>query len=166
MRKTRLDRMLRPVGSWRAAFAGSIVWGGATTLAAGAALGRLTGWIDPHLPALLVVYFLGGFAAFVPSMMTAGLVATGARAEARFAAAFVALAAGTVAATGVVYGLQNMRHDIDWTHFPGPAFPFMDIPRSMIGSLAYYLFLGARLLWPEGLVPLVLAGLWIAHRLR
>ena len=155
-----------PVPSWRVALIGSLAWGLAMSDAAYLALGRITGWLDPHLPTILVIYFLGGLVAFVPSLVAAGALAAGRRAEVRFSAAFVTLAIGTLAATGFVYGIQYMRHDIDWTGFPGPGFPFMDIPKSMIGAQVYYLVLGARLLAPEGLLPLLIASVWLARRLR
>ena len=99
-------------------------------------------------------------------MMIAGLVATGRPAEARFSAAFVTLATGTVLSTGIAYGLQHIRLDVDWRGFPGPPFELLDIPASMMESMVHYLVLGARLFAPEGLVPLLFASLWIARRLR
>jgi len=164
--RTRFDRAVKPVGSWRTALAGSVLWAIAVAGAAGMADRRITGWIDLHLSTILAIYFLGGFAAFVPSIVTAGLVANGRRAGVRLAASAFALVVHTVATTGIVYGFQYMREDIDWTGFPGAAFPFMDIPKSMIGALIYYAVLGVRLLAPEGLFPLLLASFWIARRLR
>ena len=168
LRQGRLARALRPVRSWRVALAGSLAWAAAMAGAAGMALGRITGWIDPHLKTILAVYFLGGLAAFVPSVDCGR---SGGNGQTRRGALRGRLRRARRSAPsrpiGVVYGFQHMRDDIDWTYFPGPAFPFLDIPKSMIGALV--LLHGPRR--PPARAGgarcrLLLASLWIARRLR
>lgn len=164
---TRLaTRLFAAFPRWRELVAGSLLWAIAVCLAMLASLWRTTGWIDSHLLALAVVSFCGGLLAYLPARVSAHLVSAGRPAGARFAAAFVGLTFCTVVASSLCYAAQFIQHDVNWTGFGDPSFPYLDLVKSLIGSEMLYAAFGLRLFLPSALPGLVLASLLVMRRLR
>lgn len=135
------------------------------TLNATAAL-WLRGWRGMPLLDVAILFAAGGLLAF-PLGLWAGRCLAGRRgAETTFAALFLCLAVGTVAATGALYAAQYRHYYAQWH---APAFTVMwTFQFVFTGLVALYQFavLGVRLLFPLGLAALFAVSLLLARRQR
>ena len=160
------ERLRQALPSLRLAIAGSVVWGFAMGASALLTL-LLDRWETPVGVRIVVLLFaLGGAAAFPIGWTLARLLSHGRRPEAAFAAAFVSLGVATIGLTAFFYALQYRTYYAEW-HEPAFtitwAFQFV-----FTGLVALYQFavLGLRLYFPAGFVALFTAALWFAARSR
>lgn len=166
-RAIRAGRKLRQaLPSLRLALAGSALWGFAMGASAFCSL-LLDHWETPlRVRAVVVLFALGGAAAFPIGWMLARLLSHGRRAETAFAAAFVALAVTTIGLTALFYALQYRSYYAEWHAEPFTvtwAFQFV-----FTGLVALYQFavLGIRLYFPGGFAALFTAAAWFTYRSR
>ncbi|WP_199227119.1 hypothetical protein [Aminobacter sp. AP02] len=159
-------KLRQALPSLRLALAGSVVWGLAMGASALFVL-LLDRWETPVGVRIVVLLFaLGGAAAFPIGWTLARLLSLGRRGETAFAAAFVSFATATIGLTALLYALQYRSYYAEWHEAPFTitwAFQFV-----FTGLVALYQFavLGLRLYFPGGFIALFAAALWFASRSR
>jgi hypothetical protein len=151
------------VPGWRVALAGGAIW--AVAMSASAVFGAWWhGWqTTQKLVELALVFGTGGLVAFPLGVLVAGL-APAKRAETRYAAAFVALAAATVLVTAGLYAIQYRLYYARWH---ADAFTLTWMLQFLVTSIVGYVqfaVTGIRLYFPIGFASLFLAALWFARR--
>lgn len=148
---------------WSLAIGGGLAW--AAIMAISAASGVwLEGWqTDDRVGWLAALYAAGGFLAFPFGFFLAELFSRG-RTDTGFAAALLAHATTTIAATAFLFAMHYRLYFAQW-HDPAFtitwAFQFV-----FTGAAAVYQFvvLGIRLYFPLGFAALLALSLW--HALR
>jgi hypothetical protein len=164
-RDGRMHRLARAVPDGRTAILGSLSW--SLAMAASAALSvAASGWLPgPNPVAVILLFFAGGLAAFIPAAFVVRLLA-GQRAEARFAAWFVALALFTIALTGTLYAV-HFRLTIAEAH--SPLFSrgwFFETGFTLAAAFYQFLVLGMPRFYPAGFLMLAAIATWLARRAR
>jgi hypothetical protein len=147
-------------------FAGAVAWGGQMLACAILGLYLRNRLETAHLVDLALLYFGGGLLSW-PFMLPLGrFIAHRRPMEARFAAFFVTLAAGTVLMTAFLFAMDYRIFYSRW-HAPFGSeiwiFQFL-----FTGASAVYQFmvLGLRLFLPAGLVCLLATSFLLAKRMR
>ncbi|MGB3390553.1 MAG: hypothetical protein WBA88_21530 [Pseudaminobacter sp.] len=108
----------------------------------------------------------GGLVGFPLGLFLARLLSEGRRAEVTFAAALLAFAATTIAATSFFYALQYRSYYAEWH---AQAFTLVwALQFFFTGLAALYQFavLGLRLYFPIGFCALFVAAWWFARQAR
>lgn len=150
--------------SYRRRLLEALAWGGLMALSALVSLYLRNRLLTSHLPALIIVYFLGGAFAWPLALPLARRLARGHGPEARFAAFFLALSLGTVAMTAFVFAMDYRWFYARW-HAPFAtliwAFQFAFTSASAVYQFA---ILGLGLFLPLGLVGLTAVSLYLARR--
>jgi len=124
------------------------------------------GLLTSHLPALLIVYFLGGALAWPLMLPLARLLAHRRPLEVRFAAFFLTLSLGTVAMTAFLFAMDYRWFYARW-HAPFGTLVWT-FQFAFTGASAVYQFavLGAGLFLPLGFIVLVAVSLYLARHMR
>lgn len=160
-----LTLQARLAAAWpsrRLALFGPPAW--AAAMAVSAAVGLLgRGWAPgSHLAGVAALFAAGGALAFLPAAIAAGLVRRR-RGEADVAAAALALAGLTLAATGLLNGLLYRDYYATWHAAFGTRLWANQFVFTVAAGIYQFLVLGSRLFLPVGLPALVIAALLIAR---
>lgn len=145
---------------------GGLLWGAGMSASAYVALGRINDRIDGHLPAILLLFFLGGAAALPLAAFAARLLVTGVGWTVKLLACFALLAVSTVGMTAALFAMDNARFYVGWTDLIAGPFTLFEISITIIVAIAAFIVLGVRLFLPVGLAVLVVGSLWLAARIR
>lgn len=150
---------------WRVAVGGSLAWALAMGIVAIVEL-AWSGWYEPSRIAFIALFFAaGGLVAFLPAVCFGRLLSRG-RADAGFAATFLALAIATVGLTGFLIGLQYREYYAAWHE---PPFTVIWVFQFIftVGSAVYqFLVLGLRIYVPLGLLLLLAVSFWNVRAMR
>ncbi|NTF42133.1 hypothetical protein G6L80_09425 [Agrobacterium rhizogenes] len=145
---------------------GAASWGSAMAISALAALYLRNGLLTSHLTALTLVYFFGGTLSWLVMVPLTGHFTKHRPSSARFAAFFLVLSIGTVAATAFLFAMDYRWFYARW-HAPFGSliwiFQFV-----FTGASAVYQFavLGLTLFLPFGLFFLIAAATYLARHRR
>lgn len=157
------DRLRDALPSSREAITGTLVWSAGMALTAFVSL-WLTGWKTPHAVFLISLLFAaGGAVAFAPALFVARLLSVGRPRQARFAAGFLAFAAGTLFLTGLIYGI---RHQIYVPEGHEEEFGAGHVVLVLLSAYYRFALFAAPLYLPLGFFFLFVASLWHARRSR
>ncbi|RDJ12123.1 hypothetical protein [Rhizobium grahamii] len=147
-------------------FIGALLWGAQMLTSAMAALYLRNGMETAHVRDLAILYFVGGLLAW-PFMLPLGRFFAHQRSlETRFAAFFVALAAGTILMTAFLFAMDYRVFYSAW-HAPFGSLTWV-FQFAFTGASAVYQFavLGLRLFLPLGLLCLFGTSFALAKRMR
>ncbi len=125
-----------------------------------------SGWYEPSRIVFIAFFFVaGGLVAFLPAVYVGRLLSRG-RADAGFAATFLALATATVGLTGFLIGLQYREYYASW-HEQALSVVWVFQFIFTVGSAIYqFLVLGLHIYFPFGLLLLFAASLWNVRAMR
>lgn len=145
---------------------GALCWGAMMAISALLALYLRNGLHTGSVVPLLMLYFLGGMLAWPVLLPLARLCAHRRAVETRFAAYFVVLSIGTMAATAFLFALDYRIFYARW-HAPFGSIVWM-FQFAFTSASAVYQFavLGSRLFLPLGLLFLVITSIHLARRQR
>lgn len=148
--------------AWPFALAGTIAWAGAMAASASLTL-WFEGWEGAgRLGPIAFLYALGGMAAFIPAVALARIAGRG-RAESTFAAAILALGAGTVGLTALINGIWYRDYYAAWHSPIGTKIWVYQFVFTIGAGVYQFAVLGVRLFLPIGLPALLLAA-WLIAR--
>ncbi len=116
-----------------------------------------------HLEKLLLIYFTGGFCAWVIALPLARLLTRRRGTETRFAAHFALLSLGTVALTAFFFAMDYRLFYARWHQPFGTRVWAFQFVFTSAGAVYQFLVMGLRLYLPVGLPILVGASLWLAR---
>ena len=147
------------------AVTGSITW--SLAMAASAAFSL---WLNgraatPVLTPIVILFAIGGFAAFVPALTLANLFGSNSR-ERRFAATFVSLCTVTIGITAMLYALHFRFYFSQWHADPFTIRWAFEFGFTIAAALYQFAVLGLRLYFPLGLIALFAISFWNANRSR
>ncbi len=120
-------------------------------------------WQSFHLEKVLVIYFAGGFLAWLCVLPMARLLSRRRSAEARFAAHFALLSLGTVAMTAFVFAMDYRLFYAQWHQPFGTRTWFLQFLFTSAGATYQFLVMGLGLYLPVGLPLLAGASLWLSR---
>ncbi len=115
-----------------------------------------------HLEKLLLIYFAGGFCAWVIALPLARLLTRKRGTETRFAAYFALLSLGTVALTAFFFAMDYRLFYARWHQPFGTRVWVYQFIFTSAGATYQFLVMGLRLYLPVGLPILAGASLWLA----
>lgn len=147
------QRLIRAIPPIIPAITGAVIWGCAMALSLYAGLEIAIDGHTSHRNELLVLYFAGGLISYPMALFFVRFAALHARVEKRFSAAFVSLIVATIGGTAALSAVFYGNGD----------------PQSKFaGAAAIYQFavIGIRHYLPIGIVPLLVASLWLARSTR
>lgn len=155
----------RATPTWPEVIAGSLTW--AVLMAAAAWLFLLLdGWKSSSSIAFVIAFFaVGGCLAFAPAIWIGRLLSRG-RADAGFAATFLALAILTIGVTALLTALQYRQYYSAWHDHPFTIRWTFEFVFTTAAAIYQFLVLGLRAYFPIGFVALIAASWWNATRLR
>ena len=116
-----------------------------------------------HLEKLLLIYFAGGFCAWVIAVPFARLLTRKRGTETRFAAHFALLSLGTVALTAFFFAMDYRLFYARWHQPFGTRVWAFQFVFTSAGAVYQFLVMGLRLYLPVGLPILAGASLWLAR---
>lgn len=116
-----------------------------------------------HLEKLLLIYFAGGFGAWMIALPLARLLTRRRGTETRFAAHFALLSLGTVALTAFFFAMDYRLFYARWHQPFGTRVWAFQFVFTSAGAVYQFLVMGLRLYLPVGLPILVGASLWLAR---
>lgn len=145
--------------------AGAVCWGLAMTGCAFASLVLEGRWQTFHLGELMLVYFSGGFGAWLLALPVARLLTRRHGIETRFAGHFALLGLGTVAVTAFVFALDYRVFYARWHQPFGTRIWAYQFAFTIAGAAYQFLVMGLRLYLPAGLPLLAGVSLWLAGRM-
>lgn len=151
---------------WRIALPGGVLWAAMMATSAAFNVWR-DGWqTGDKILELAVVFAIGALIAFPIGLLLARLVSQNGRAEARFAAAFIALALATIGITAGLYALQYRFYYARWHADVFTVTWALQFAFTTLGAFAQFAVSGVRMYFPFGFAALFLAALWFARRPR
>jgi len=163
---SRKNRLRAALPSRSEVLLGAPAWGLLMMLSALAALYIRHRLETFHLAAMLLLYFSGGFFAWPFCLILGRLLAHRHRIEARVAAFFLSLSAGTILMTAFLFAMQYRLFYAQWHAPPATfiwAFQFVYTSASAIYQFS---IMGLTLFLPLGLLFLIAASLALARRMR
>ncbi len=116
-----------------------------------------------HLEKLLLIYFAGGFGAWMIALPLARLLTRRRGTETRFAAHFTLLSLGTVALTAFFFAMDYRLFYARWHQPFGTRVWAFQFIFTSAGAVYQFLVMGLRLYLPVGLPILAGASLWLAR---
>lgn len=146
--------------------AGALAWGLLMAASALLSLALQDRWQTYHLGELLLVYFCGGFAAWLPAVPLARRLTRRRTIETRFAAHFVLLCLGTVLATAFLFAMDYRQFYAQWHQPFGTWIWLLQLLFTTASALYQFLVMGLRLYLPVGLPVLGGVSLWLAASMR
>lgn len=163
---SRLSHRLRAARPGTAeTFAGGLIWGTAMAVSALAALYLRNRLETFNLSLIVAIYFAGGALAWPLTLVLSRLVASGHRAEARFATAFLTLTLCTVFVTAFLFAMQYRIFYAQW-HSPfGTLTWFFQFAFTTAGAFYQFAVMGLGLFLPLGLAALLAMTLWLVRRI-
>lgn len=147
-------------------FGGALVWGAAMALSALLSLGLDNRLETYHLPAILLLYFLGGLFGWLLMLPLIRRLGAGRPAESRFAAALLFLTLGTVLSTALLFALQYRLFYARWHEAFGTRIWAFQFAFTSASAVYQFAVLGLRLFLPFGLVCLIGASWRLMRRSR
>lgn len=128
---------------------------------------RQSGWSSPaSIVTVATVFAVGALPAWPVAAVATALLASGREPAARFACAFLTLAAVTVAATAALYALWYRDYYADW-HAAALSVEWMfQFAFTTAGAVFQFLVLGLRMYLPLGLVALFVAAMHLSRHAR
>lgn len=151
-------------GAWLA-LCGSLLWAAAMAASAAVSLWLYDRIDAPSLPAIVILFAIGGAVAFAPAVTISGLIGS-VRHDTRFAAVFVALTVTTIGITALSYALHFRFYFTQWHADPFTVQWAFEFGFTIAAALYQFAVLGLRLYFPLGLVALFAISLWFANRSR
>lgn len=158
----------RALPGWPLALAGSPAWACLMAASAIAYLWYREWQLDIAWQRIAILYFLGGLAAFAPALTTLRWLDRRRRftGTQRFAAAFVVLAAFTIAATAFLFSQYFRQYFAQWHRDTFSFYGFLEFGFTSAAAVYYFLVGGLRQYLPLGLPALILISLWWARKPR
>jgi hypothetical protein len=151
--------------SLREVLLGAPVWGLVMALSALVALYLRNGAETSHLSSILLLFFLGGLISWPFALMLGRFGAIGRGRETRFAAFFLCLTIGTIAATAFLFALDYRAFYARW-HAPfGTRIWAYQFTFTSASAVYQFAVMGVRLYLPLGFAALGLTSLWLAARM-
>ncbi len=144
---------------------GSLAWAAAMAASAVFSLWLADRLGAPSLPAIAILFAIGGLAAFVPAMTLANLLGRK-RGERRFAATFFSLSVATIGITAMLYALHFRYYFSQWHADPFTVRWAFEFAFTIAAALYQFAVLGMRLYFPLGLIALFAFSFWNANRSR
>ncbi|RUM98058.1 hypothetical protein EET67_10660 [Pseudaminobacter arsenicus] len=124
-------------------------------------------WESPARIRTVALLFAGGGSIGFPlGLFLARLLAEGRRPETAFAAALLAFAATTIAATGAFYALQYRSYYAEWHAEAFTITWLLQFVFTGLAALYQFAVLGLRLYFPVGFFSLFVAAWWFARQAR
>jgi len=159
------DAARRAAPDWLEAVAGSLLW--ALLMGAAAWLSFLfDGWRDLDRVMFAAAFFAaGGLIAFAPAIWLGRFLSRG-RADAGFAATFLALAVITISVTAALVSQQYRLYYAQWHDQTFTVRWFFQFAFTTAGAIYQFLVLGLRAYIPIAFVALIAASWWNAGRVR
>ena len=156
----------RSLPSFATALAGAACWSIVMALSALAGL-WLRGWQTPErFMEIALIFALGAALAFPVGLFVARFIGLGRRAEAAFAAAFLALSLSTLAMTAAIFALDYRQYYATWHDDAFTIRWLYEFAFTTAGAVVQFAVLGARLYFPIGFLALFAAGVWFARTAR
>ena len=146
-------------------FAGALAWGLLMVLCAVVSLWLRNRLETLHLGKICAVFFAGGVLAW-PVALGFAHILRGRRSEARFAAAFVLLAVGTIGSTAFVFAMEYRLFYAQWHQPFGTRVWMFQFFFTSLGAVYQFAVMGLGLYLPAGLPVLTAASLWLAQAPR
>ncbi|MDE1993908.1 MAG: hypothetical protein KGI75_15505 [Rhizobiaceae bacterium] len=161
-----IGRLKTSVPSVRYLLLGALFWGMVMTGSAFASLYMRNGLLTSHLPALAVVYFLGGALSWPFMLPLARRLARSRPFETRFAAYFLALSLGTVAMTAFLFAMDYRWFYARWHEPFGTLIWVLQFLFTSASAVYQFAILGLGLFLPFGFMFLAATSLYLARQTR
>ncbi len=142
---------------------GAVLWAVAMAASGAISVWRLDWQDEAALARVALLFFLGGVLAYPPAVLAARVLTRDRPPETRFSAMLVGLAAGTIGATALLFGLF---YRVYYSHWHGEAFTIVWIFQfafTVAAAVYHFLVLGLRMYLPVGLPALFAFSLWQAR---
>ncbi|MFC5755233.1 hypothetical protein [Rhizobium sp. GCM10022189] len=161
-----MNRLRAAWPSFPELFVGAPLWGVLMLISAISGLYLRNRLETSHVLDLAILYFGGGLLSWPFNLLVGRYLALGHRVEARFAAFFLALTAGTVLMTAFLFAMDYRIFYSRW-HAPFGSFIWMlQFIFTSVSAVYQFLVIGLGLFLPIGLVCLLATSLALAKRMR
>jgi len=158
-----MTRLREAVPGWRTAAAGSLVWAAIMAGSAWFGLHTLDWATNADIQRVVLVYALGGLAAFAPALWLARFLAGKRGGEVRLAAALLAYASCTVVITSLIFAMDYRDYYAQWHDDDLSVRLMLEVAFTTAAALYQFAVLGLRLFFPIGFAALLAVALWFAR---